>query len=1480
MKHVTPYFTRTDTPLPIEKGTQMSQPSDTAGSPLHYLGVAGPARVRASKGNGARSAVLARRALPLLLVLLAAFGCLCGSAWAGVRHQFEKEITESQPSVGFVHIESLTIDSGHLWVAEQGGVDELDASSGAFIARPIASGVDDDGGLAVGHGPGESAVYVSTSGGSEVKVFSEAGVLKGAWTGAGVPGGSFGARSGGGIAVDNSTDSADEGKGDVYVTDPAQKAVYVFHPETDGEEHYVGEIAGPPGEPFGYPRYVAVDQANGDVFVIDTKFGVEAVDVFEPTMFHSYRFVGKIPSSGTLNQPFNLAVDSGSDKIYATEGFGASTVNEFNSTGVLVGRIVGSDTPAKEIRDTYSLAVEPVSHDVYVSDSGRGIDVFGPDIPLSEPTTEAASNTTPASTKLNGTVDPEGQSVSSCEFEYGTSPSYGQTAPCKPEAKALGSGTSPVPVAAEIGGLHPDTTYHFRLRSENTNVLPGEVNAGTDETFTTSGPRIVSEAPATEVTASTATLSGIVNPEGLPISKCEFEYATKSGYEATGLYERSVPCEHPNAAEIGEGASPVAVHASVTGLAGGTTYRSRLVLSVNIPATKEVAAVTGAGTELTTLPVAVIAGAEARNVTASSAELRATVNPEGLQVSHCAFEYGTGTSYGQVVRCAQKKSAIGAGTEPVTVSAQLTELTPDTAYHWRLAIKDANGETFSPDHSFVYPTTSAVLPDGRAYEMVTPVQKNGSLIGDVFYGAPPVVSDDGSRVIALDIQCFAPAASCDANRGVNGEPVELTRTSAEAGRPAEWKTTALAPPAAQFGENTPWLLSADEGAALFSMPTGPAQEDEWYSRSPAGSFAAIGPATPPGVSGVGDFSFSGTKATADLSHLVWENENSYWAFDGTRQSGGHGPYSAYEYVGAGNRGPFLVGVAGGLGKQEQISTCGTSLGGGRENNWNDLSADGRIVYFTVEPTSSCPEGVKVPSNTPPVKELYARVDGELPGAHTVAISQPDAPQTAAENVPDEDCTGQECKEDIKNEENWRGAQFAGASTDGMSVFFLDAQELTDGATQGAYDTRAPGCSVSGNACNLYLYDMNEPAGHGLIDASAPEASNESPRVQGVVATSADGSHVYFVARGVLTAAPNTQDQSARSGRDNLYVYERDSSYPAGHTAFVTSLPGSTQSERENWGEDFGGPKANVAPDGRFLVFESSADLTPDDTRGAGGAEGAQIFRYDAASGELLRVSVGEAGFDDDGNAGAGNATIVPAAGGHAGPGRGDPTMSDDGSYVFFQSPVGLTPHALDDVVIGHAERYTEYAQNVYEYHAGHVYLISDGHDTSNASTPCGIRITGSAVCLLGADTSGANVFFMTADRLVPADTDTQVDIYDARVCEPAAGDPCVAPEPVGLPPCLGEACHGIPAVTPSLLAPGSATFDGEGNLAPPPPPPVVKAKAKALTRAQKLAAALRQCKRTRSRSKRVVCEKQARHKDGAPKQGKAKKSSNDRRAAR
>jgi hypothetical protein len=565
-----------------------------------------------------------------------------------------------------------------------------------------------------------------------------------------------------------------------------------------------------------------------------------------------------------------------------------------------------------------------------------------------------------------------------------------------------------------------------------------------------------------------------------------------------------------------------------------------------------------------------------------------------------------------------------------------------------------------------------------------------------------------------------------------------------------------------------------------------------------------------------------------------------------------GSSKLYEYVGSGNKQPLAVAVTGGPGSTELICTGRKeSVGAGSNNtNFNALSADGRTVFFRDGPCESgsgSNTGVSVPATT-----LYARIDGELPDAHTVPISQ-HSPR---------DC-GPVCQSSPPGD-----ALFLGASADGSKVFFTSTQQLTDSASEDSQ----PGDSAANeghcmgtvgvSGCNLYLYDFAKLAGENLLDVSAGDLSGGGPRVQGVVAVSSDGSHIYFVAKGVLTGVPNDQSQSALDGGNNLYMFERDAAHPDGHVAFVATLP---QQDQNEWGSEAPGLPANVTPDGRVLVFTSSGALTRDDARQDGAQ---QVFRYDAQSEELVRVSIGDGGFNDNGNAGTGNASIALANVFMFRPGSADPnpTMSDDGTRVFFQSPIGLTPRALNDVKFGiDSEGHPAYAENVYEYHDGHVYLISDGRD-ANSDELNGQCPPVSSVCLIGTDATGANVFFTTADQLVPADTDTQIDVYDARIC--TAADPCITPAPPSLPPCLGEACHGTPPAAPSLLSPGSASFNGQGNLTS--TPAIVKPKSKPPTRAQKLAAALKLCRRDKQKSKRATCEKSAKKKYGAETKTKAK----------
>ena len=136
---------------------------------------------------------------------------------------------------------------------------------------------------------------------------------------------------------------------------------------------------------------------------------------------------------------------------------------------------------------------------------------------------------------------------------------------------------------------------------------------------------------------------------------------------------------------------------------------------------------------------------------------------------------------------------------------------------------------------------------------------------------------------------------------------------------------------------------------------------------------------------------------------------------------------------------------------------------------------------------------------------------------------------------------------------------------------------------------------------------------------------------------------------------------------------------------------------------------------------------------------------------------------------------------------------------------------------------------------------------------------------------GGDVFFATAAKLVPQDTEGAFAAYDAREC--TAEEPCVPRETsTPPPPCEAvKSCRPFSYSPSRGASPASAAPSGQGNAqvlaikmkAPPPKP---------LTRAQELARALKSCRaeHRHSRAKRVACEKRARRRY-APHRKKAKK---------
>lgn len=720
---------------------------------------------------------------------------------------------------------------------------------------------------------------------------------------------------------------------------------------------------------------------------------------------------------------------------------------------------------------------------------------------------------------------------------------------------------------------------------------------------------------------------------------------------------------------------------------------------------------------------------------------------------------------------------------------------------------------------------SAGLPECRAYELVTPAYKQGSKVSIT------AVAGDGSRAIAFSEGNFGDAHN---SQGEPGAVYALTRSA------AGWSEENLDAPAAQFPFDQFRDASTDLSSTLWDMraTAQPLDAHDLVIKGAGGTLRDLGPVAPPSATtlppGLGfpeapahedGFAYQG--ASSDLSHVLFQVQGastvggkSYlWPGDNTEPGSSSGFRSLYEYT-AGDAGPpALVGVDSG---GALLGACGVSAGAANGNHTQGaISSDGTIVFFT--PAGA--DDVPCPGAQPAVDELFARVEG----ARTVAISDP---------VPNAACSSPACRSAPSAD-----AEFEGASDNGQKAYFASTQQLTDTASA---DTSPGDSSTAGNGagcaatagpggCNLYLYDFGQPEGHNLIDVSRGDASGAGPQVQGVLAISRDASHVYFVAKGVLASNANGNGELASAGAENLYVSEPDPAHTGQLlTAFIGTLASADSAEWEGSGERI----AAATPGGRFLAFNSFAHLTPDAS-----GEAQQVFRYDAQTGELTRVSVGA---EVAGATLASGAAQVPVSAGW----RQPAAMSEDGAYVVFQSADGLAPLALNDQPVSGG---AGLAQNIYVYHDGTIALISDGQDAT--ATEAGA----SSVKVLGTTASGGDIFFQTADRIAPQDTDTEQDVYDARI------DGGFATQPAAV-PCQDEGCQDSAFSPPQFPTPSSVALSGQGNLPAPAPPltPAPKPPPKPLTAKQKLAKALKLC-RKKPRRERPSCIRNA-HRRYGPKQ--------------
>jgi hypothetical protein len=450
-------------------------------------------------------------------------------------------------------------------------------------------------------------------------------------------------------------------------------------------------------------------------------------------------------------------------------------------------------------------------------------------------------------------------------------------------------------------------------------------------------------------------------------------------------------------------------------------------------------------------------------------------------------------------------------------------------------------------------------------------------------------------------------------------------------------------------------------------------------------------------------------------------------------------------------------------------------------------------------------------------ELYelAGVGGPTPVLRTVTI-EPPPKEKAFYGVPG-------------NGEGNQNSVFHAISNDGAEIFFTnEASGLSYVRVNGSETLELGGLfqGASENGAKVFLESVKSVKSAGgelYMDVIDSEPGREAVVERVAIApagdsniylrSSDDGSHLYFLSTGVLAANKNENGEEAETGKNNLYVYDTETD--ARKAAFIAQappgvpLPGGDIAEGEIEAqvngcpsEELGEAKEAGCEGGRFFVFTTTAHITPDDT-----SNSAQVFEYDADTGKLARISIGEEGYAENGNGnlrGASIAVLHYITGNESQTGEFEMNtraVSDNGSTVVFSTSGALSPRAVNDL------QSQSGPQDIYEWHEGEVSLISTGHSLTSDEQP---MIT----------PSGRDIFFTSTEGILPQDTDGLKSLYDARI---DGGFPA-APIPAG--GCKGDSCQGPPSV-PSLLGEsGSATFSGLGNLQPPVPTSVGAPKAK------------------------------------------------------